>query len=446
MLPQEIIRRKREGEILTDAEIAFFVKGITDDSISEGQVAALAMAVFFNGMTMDERAALTRNMRDSGTVLDWKSLGLDGPVVDKHSTGGVGDKVSLMLGPIVGACGAFVPMISGRGLGHTGGTLDKFDSIPGYRTTPTLEEFAKVTREVGCAIIGQTSDLAPADKRFYGIRDVTATVESIPLITASILSKKLAAGLDSLVMDVKFGSGAFMNEYDRARELAQSITEVATRNGVPTVALLTDMEQVLGDTVGNALEMVEAINFLTGKHQEQRVYDVTMALAAEMLAVSGVATDVSEGLRQATDALESGKAAEVFGKMVASLGGPNDFVEKHANYLEAAPMTNAVTAAKTGRVLSMDARKVGLALVALKGGRTRADQKIDFAVGFTDFIKVGQPVSAETPLCVAHTRDQAQLDEATALLREAIVIGDGDVAPTGSEPAVRERIVASLKG
>ncbi len=443
MLPQEIIRRKREGEVLTDAEIAFFVKGITDDSISEGQVAALAMAVFFNGMTMDERAALTRNMRDSGTVLDWKALGLDGPVVDKHSTGGVGDKVSLMLGPIVGACGAFVPMISGRGLGHTGGTLDKFDSIPGYRTTPTLEEFAKVTREVGCAIIGQTSDLAPADKRFYGIRDVTATVESIPLITASILSKKLAAGLDSLVMDVKFGSGAFMNEYERARELAQSITEVATRNGVPTVALLTDMEQVLGDTVGNALEMRESIDFLTGKYQEQRVYDVTMALAAEMLAVSGVAADVSDGLRMATDVLNSGKAAEVFGKMVTSLGGPADFIEKNENYLEAAPMVNAVSAAKTGRVLSMDARKVGLALVALKGGRTRADQKIDFAVGFTDFIKVGQPVSAETPLCIAHTRDDAQLEEATKLLREAIVIGDGDVHSTGSEPAVRERIVAA---
>lgn len=443
MLPQEIIRRKREGEVLTDAEIAFFVKGITDDSISEGQVAALAMAVFFNGMTMDERAALTRNMRDSGSVLDWKALGLDGPVVDKHSTGGVGDKVSLMLGPIVGACGAFVPMISGRGLGHTGGTLDKFDSIPGYRTTPTLEEFAKVTREVGCAIIGQTSDLAPADKRFYGIRDVTATVESIPLITASILSKKLAAGLDSLVMDVKFGSGAFMNEYERARELAQSITDVATRNGVPTVALLTDMEQVLGDTVGNALEMRESIDFLTGKHQEQRVYDVTMALAAEMLAVSGVAADVSDGLRMATDALNSGKAAEVFGKMVTSLGGPADFIEKNENYLEAAQMVNAVTAAKTGRVLSMDARKVGLALVALKGGRTRADQKIDFAVGFTDFIKVGQPVSAETPLCIAHTRDDAQLEDATKLLREAIVIGDGDVHSTGSEPAVRERIVAA---
>tara|TARA_B100000674_G_scaffold408860_1_gene356249 strand:+ start:8430 stop:9770 length:1341 start_codon:yes stop_codon:yes gene_type:complete len=445
MLPQEIIRRKREGEVLTDAEIAFFVTGITDNSISEGQVAALAMAVFFNGMTMDERAALTRNMRDSGTVLDWKVLGLDGPVVDKHSTGGVGDKVSLMLGPIVGACGAFVPMISGRGLGHTGGTLDKFDSIPGYRTTPTLEEFAKVTREVGCAIIGQTSDLAPADKRFYGIRDVTATVESIPLITASILSKKLAAGLDSLVMDVKFGSGAFMAEYERARELAESITEVATRNGVPTVALLTDMEQVLGDTVGNALEMQEAIDFLTGKHQEQRVYDVTMALAAEMLAVSGVTADVSDGLRMATEALKSGKAAETFGKMVSSLGGPADFVENTSKYLEDAPIINTVTAAKTGRVLSMDARKVGLALVSLKGGRTRADQKIDFAVGFTDFIKVGQPVSAETPICMAHTRDAAQLEEATALLREAIVIGEGDVAPTGSEPAVRERIVARKK-
>ncbi|WP_417805175.1 thymidine phosphorylase [Thalassospira lucentensis] len=446
MLPQEIIRRKREGDVLTDAEIAFFVKGIADETISEGQVAALAMAVFFNGMTMDERVALTRNMRDSGTVLDWKSLGLDGPVVDKHSTGGVGDKVSLMLGPIVGACGAFVPMISGRGLGHTGGTLDKFDSIPGYRTAPTLDEFAKVTREVGCAIIGQTADLAPADKRFYGIRDVTATVESIPLITASILSKKLAAGLDALVMDVKFGSGAFMNEYERARELAQSITEVATRNGVPTVALLTDMEQVLGDTVGNSLEMREAIDFLTGKHQEQRVYDVTMALAAEMLAVSGVATDVADGLQMAGEALESGKAAEVFGKMVSSLGGPADFVEKHDTYLEAAPMVQAVTASKTGRVLSMDARKVGLALVSLKGGRTRADQKIDFAVGFSDFIKVGQPVSAESPLCIAHTRDQNQFDDATALLREAIEIGEGDVDETGDAPAVRERIVARKKG
>lgn len=442
MLPQEVIRRKREGETLSDDEIAFFVKGIADETISEGQVAAFAMAVFFQGMSMDERAALTRNMRDSGTVLDWPKLGLDGPVVDKHSTGGVGDKVSLMLGPIVGACGAFVPMISGRGLGHTGGTLDKFDSIPGYRTAPTLDEFAKVTREVGCAIIGQTADLAPADKRFYGIRDVTATVESIPLITASILSKKLAAGLDALVMDVKFGSGAFMTEYDRARELAQSITEVASRNGVPTTALLTDMEQVLGDTVGNSLEMREAVDFLTGKHQEQRVYDVTLALAAEMLALTGIATDVAEGLQKAAEALDSGRAAEVFGKMVSALGGPGDFVSNMDKHLETAPLVKEISAAKTGRVLSMDARKVGLALVALRGGRTRADQKIDHAVGFTDFIKVGQTVSAASPLCVAHVRDDNQLAEAEKLLRDAIVIGDGDVAETGDAAAVRERIVA----
>ncbi|MFH1803667.1 MAG: thymidine phosphorylase [Pseudomonadota bacterium] len=446
MLPQEIIRRKREGDVLSDAEIAFFVQGITDDSISEGQIAAFAMAIFFQGMTMDERAALTRNMRDSGTVLDWKKLGLDGPVVDKHSTGGVGDKVSLMLGPIVGACGAFVPMISGRGLGHTGGTLDKFDSIPGYRTTPDLAEFARVTREVGCAIIGQTADLAPADKRFYGIRDVTATVESIPLITASILSKKLAAGLDALVMDVKFGSGAFMENYDRARQLATSITEVAVRNGVPTTALLTDMDQVLGDTVGNALEVKEAVAFLKGSHQEKRVYDVTLALAAEMLALTQVANDVAHGLQMARDALDSGAAAEVFGKMVAELGGPADFMTNTDRHLEQAPMSAEITAAKAGHVVSMDARKVGLALVALKGGRTRADQKIDFAVGFTDFIKVGQAVSAASPLCVAHVRDENQLAQATQLLREAIVIGEPDVAAdTGQGPAVRERIVATIK-
>ena len=447
MLPQEIIRRKRQGDVLSEDEIAFFVKGIADLSISEGQVAAFAMAVFFQGMTMDERAALTRNMRDSGTVLDWKKLGLEkGPVVDKHSTGGVGDKVSLMLGPIVAACGAYVPMISGRGLGHTGGTLDKFDSIPGYRTAPDLAEFARVTREVGCAIIGQTADLAPADKRFYGIRDVTATVESIPLITASILSKKLAAGLDALVMDVKFGSGAFMNEYDRARELAQSITEVATRNGVPTTALLTDMDQVLGETVGNALEMKEAVDFLTGKTQEQRVYDVTMALAAEMLALTGIAADVADGLQKAAAALSSGRAAEVFGRMVGALGGPVDFVENIDKHQEAAPMVSEIAATKTGRIMSMDARKVGLALVALKGGRTRADQEIDHAVGFTDFVRVGQTVSAASPLCVAHTRDENQVRLAEKMLHEAIVIGDGDVAETGTAGAVRERIVAQRPG
>jgi len=282
-LPQEIIRRKRDGEKLTKEEIDFFVKGIADHSISEGQIGAFAMAVYFNGMEMDERVNLAIGMRDSGTVLDWSSLELDGPVVDKHSTGGVGDVVSLMLGPMVAACGGYVPMISGRGLGHTGGTLDKFDAIPGYNTEPDNELFRKVVKEVGVAIIGQTADLAPADKRFYGIRDVTATVESISLITASILSKKLAAGLDALVMDVKAGSGAFMPTYEGSEELAKSIVAVANGAGCKTTALLTNMDQVLASSAGNAVEVREAVQYLNGEYRNERLHEVTMELCAEML-------------------------------------------------------------------------------------------------------------------------------------------------------------------
>lgn len=256
MLPQEIIRKKRDKQRLTPAEIEFFVEGIISGAVSEGQIAAFAMAVFFRGMDMTERVALTRAMMNSGTVLDWNALKLDGPIVDKHSTGGVGDKTSLILGPIMAACGCYVPMISGRGLGHTGGTLDKFDAIPGYQTAPDLDTFRRVVREAGCAIIGQTADLAPADRRFYAIRDVTSTVESVPLITASILSKKLAAGLQGLVMDVKTGSGAFAAELEMARELADSIVRVANGAGVKTSALITDMNQVLGRTAGNAVEKI----------------------------------------------------------------------------------------------------------------------------------------------------------------------------------------------
>src|SRR6201991_4852395 len=253
MLPQEIIRKKRDGFTLSEAEIAFMIDGLTRNTVSEGQVAAFAMAVFFRGLAMPERVALTVAMRNSGTVLDWKSLDLPGPVIDKHSTGGIGDKVSLMLAPILAACGGFNPMISGRGLGHTGGTLDKLDAIPGYRSQPDLATFRKVVKEVGCAVIGQTDDLAPADRRLYAIRDVTATVESIPLITASILSKKLAAGLHRLVMDVKTGSGALMPDLASARELAQSIVAIARDAGLATTALITDMDEVLGTTAGHAL-------------------------------------------------------------------------------------------------------------------------------------------------------------------------------------------------
>ncbi|MCJ8311120.1 MAG: thymidine phosphorylase, partial [Hyphomicrobiales bacterium] len=279
-LPQETIRKKRDGLALSHEEISNFVQGITDNSITEGQVAALAMAVFFNGMNRDEAVALTLGMRDSGSVLDWSSLGGKGPVLDKHSTGGVGDNVSLMLAPAVAACGGYVPMISGRGLGHTGGTLDKLDSIPGYQSQPDIELFRKVTREIGCAVIGQTGDLAPADKRFYGIRDVTATVESVPLITASILSKKLAAGLGGLVLDVKCGNGAFMDDVEKARELAQSLVAVANGAGLPTTAILTDMNQSLSSSAGNAVEVNNCIDFLTGRHIDSRLWDVTVALGA----------------------------------------------------------------------------------------------------------------------------------------------------------------------
>ena len=275
MLPQEIIRKKRNRQPLSADEISEFIKGITDGSIMDAQTAALTMAVFLNGLNADETVALTMAMRDSGDVLEWK--GFDAPIVDKHSSGGVGDKVSLMLAPLLAACGVYVPMISGRGLGHTGGTLDKFDSIPGYKTMPDNDLFRRTVKEAGCAVIGQTGNLAPADKKIYAIRDVCGTVESIELITASILSKKLAAGLEYLVMDLKCGNGAFMDNIEDARKLARSIVKVANGAGTKTSALITDMNQVLGRTVGNALEMKEAVDFLKGENVDSRLAEITLA-------------------------------------------------------------------------------------------------------------------------------------------------------------------------
>ncbi len=441
-LPQEIIRAKRDGRTLTREQIESMVKGIADESVTEGQVAAFGMAVFFQGMDMDERICLTRAMKDSGTVLDWERLGLPSGVVDKHSTGGVGDKVSLMLAPLAAACGAYVPMISGRGLGHTGGTLDKFDSIPGYDTAPDLEIFARVTREVGCAVIGQTADLAPADRRFYAVRDVTATVESIDLITASILSKKLAAGLQGLVMDVKFGSGAFMEHYDDAQELARSIATVATGAGVPTVALLTDMNEVLGSTVGNSLEMIEAVEFLTNERSEVRLAEVTRALTAEMLVLAGVAKDAQDGAARVDEALASGRAAEVFGRMVAALGGPRDFMERWSEHLEVASLVVPVYPERPGFVTSMVNRDVGLALVGMGGGRTRADQKIDHGVGLSRFAHVGDAVGPDAPLCLIHARNKAQADQAAQAVLAAVTVAD---EKPQSGPVVRERIVGEAQ-
>ena len=440
-LPQEIIRKKRDGAELAAGEIEFFVQGLTDGAIGEGQVAAFAMAVFFRGMTIAERAALTRAMAGSGERIDWRATGLGGPVVDKHSTGGVGDKVSLILAPIVAAAGAFVPMISGRGLGHTGGTLDKLEAIPGYDTTPSLARFAEVVRTTGCAIIGQTGELAPADRRLYAIRDVTATVESIPLIAASILSKKLAAGLDALVMDVKFGSGAFMAAYDEARELAVSLATVASDAGLPTTALLTDMNQVLGTTVGNALEVREAVDVLTGARQEPRLLEVTLALAAEMLVLAGLAAGPDEGRRQAQAVLHDGRAAEHFGRMVRELGGPADFLAKVGDHLPEAPVVRPARPSRAGVVTSMDTRAIGVAVLQLGGGRSRADQRIDHAVGLSEVCPLGEPVGRDRPLALIHAPSEAAAARAEAALLVAIEIG---AKRPVAGPVIRERISGAV--
>jgi len=437
LLPQEIIRTKRDGKVLSKEEIDFFIKGIASDTVTEGQIAAFAMAIYFQDMTMDERVLLACAMRDSGSVLDWRSLNLNGPVVDKHSTGGVGDVISLMLGPMVAACGGYVPMISGRGLGHTGGTLDKFDAIPGYQTAPDNELFRKVVKEVGVAIIGQTGDLAPADKRFYATRDITATVESISLITASILSKKLAAGLDSLVMDVKAGSGAFMPTYEASEELAKSIVHVANGAGCKTTALLTNMDQVLASSAGNAIEVREAVQYLTGEYVNPRLHEVTMELCAEMLVLGDLAADISEGRNKLQAVLDNGKAAEVFGNMVSALGGPADFVENYDKYLATSEIIRPVYATHPGIVQSMDTRAIGMTVVAMGGGRRKASDKIDFAVGLNEFISLGEEASADRPLAMIHVRTEEQFAEAEKTIQQAFVCGNDALK---EQPQVYRRI------
>ena len=421
-LTQEIIRKKRDKGVLSAEEIQFFVRGITDGSVSEGQIAALGMAVFFNDMNMDERVAFTLAMRDSGHVLDWRALNLPGPVVDKHSTGGVGDVVSLLLGPMVAACGGYVPMISGRGLGHTGGTLDKFDAIPGYCTVPDNELFRKVVQDIGVAIIGQTAQLAPADKRFYSIRDVTATVESVAMITGSILSKKLSAGLDALVMDVKVGSGAFMPTYDKSVELAESIVAVGNGAGMQTSAILTDMNESLAPYAGNALEVRGAMDYLTGRSRPARLHEVTLALCAEMLVLGGLAATEEEARVKLDAVLASGAAAERFARMVSALGGPADLVEHPDKHLEQAPFIVPAPALSAGFANVRDCRAIGLAVVALGGGRRRPTDSIDFAVGLTDLVGLGEQVSVGQPLAMVHARTQAAAQQAVREIQEAYAI------------------------
>ncbi|AVR95606.1 thymidine phosphorylase [Pseudoduganella armeniaca] len=423
-LPQEIIRKKRDGGILSADEIRFFVGGITSGATTEGQIAALAMAVFFNDMTMDERVAFTLAMRDSGDVLEWKSLNLPGPVMDKHSTGGVGDVVSLLLGPMIAACGGFVPMISGRGLGHTGGTLDKFDSIPGYCTVPDNELFRKVVKDVGVAIIGQTASLAPSDKKFYSIRDVTATVESVAMITGSILSKKLSAGLDVLAMDVKAGSGAFMPTYEKSVELAESIVQVGNGAGMLTSALLTDMNESLAPAAGNAVEVRCAIDYLTGKARPARLHEVTMALCAEMLVLGKLAANESEARAKLQASLDSGAAAERFARMVTALGGPADLLENMDRHLEQAPVIVEVPALQSGYAAATNCRGLGLAVVSLGGGRRRPQDAIDFAVGLTNLAELGQKIDAGQPLAIVHARSEEAAKQAVAEVQAAYTIAD----------------------
>ncbi|TVP70852.1 MAG: thymidine phosphorylase [Rhodobacteraceae bacterium] len=434
MLYQELIRRKRDKQALSAAEITALVQGITSGDLGDAQLGAFAMAVVLNGLELPERVALTEAMRDSGTVLEWAR----GPVIDKHSTGGIGDNVSLMLAPALAVCGAVVPMISGRGLGHTGGTLDKLDAIPGYTTAPDEARVQAVVRDLGCAIIGQTASLAPADKRFYAVRDVTGTVESRDLITASILSKKLAAGLEGLVLDVKCGNGAFMATQAEAVDLARALVEVATGAGCKTVALLTDMNAPLAPAAGNALEVSVAVDFLTGRARFPQLWDVTCALGAEALLLSGLASDLDAARAAMEDAFTSGRAAERFGQMVSALGGPADFMERPDAYLPQAPVIRAVAAPRAGHVAGFKAREIGLAVIELGGGRRQPTDRIDPSVGIAQIVAEGTQVAPGDPLAVIHAADEPAAARAEAAFLAACHLGD---APS-ERPLILERISA----
>jgi thymidine phosphorylase len=433
MLFTDVIRRKRDGGELSDDEIRFFVDGLADESLPAEQVSSLAMAIFLNSMSFEEAGKLTLAMAASGTVLDWSQEGLDGPVVDKHSTGGVGDKVSFLLAPIAAACGCYVPMISGRGLGHTGGTTDKAECIPGYNATPDFDTFRKVVKEVGCAIIGQTTDLAPADRRFYSIRDVTGTVESVPLITASILAKKIAAGLQGLVMDVKVGSGAFMDIDQRAEELARSIIGTAAKAGLKTHAVITDMNEVLGTTAGNALEIEESVLYLRNEWRDARLDEVTLSLCAEMLLVGGIETDRGKAREKCDESVASGRAAEIFNRMVSALGGPSDFVEQYDKHLVRAPVVRPVHG--SGIVNAVNTRAIGNAIIELGGGRRQVGEKLDWSVGFSKIASIGTQLDGDTPLAVVHAASTADAEKAEQNLLAACQLADS--APT-ERPVIGE--------
>lgn len=437
-LPQELIRIKRDKGELSHEQIAAFISMVNDQRMSDSQTASMAMAIFLNGMGRKETAALTTAMRDSGDVLEWPDA--TRPIIDKHSTGGVGDNVSLILAPLAASCGLDVPMISGRGLGHTGGTLDKLEAIPGYNATPDISKFRSVVKNIGCAIIAQTANLAPADKKIYAIRDITATVESVPLIVASILSKKLASGVQGLVLDVKCGNGSTTSDADEAGKLAQELVDVANRAGLPTSALVTDMNEPLASAIGNATEVVNAIEFLTGQSRDVRLYRVIIQLTAHMLMAGGITCDYYRAEATAQRNLSNGKAAELFGKMVHELGGPTDIVENFDTHLPKAQIRREIKATRSGCVNSYQTRALGMAIVALGGGRSHPSDKLDYSVGLSKIRTIGTTIEAGETLAMAHVNSDEQFDELSKRFNQACEITD---SPAFIRKPILKKITAS---
>ncbi len=433
MIPQWIIEKKRDGEALDPEELKFFIEGYTKGDIPDYQMAAMAMAIYFRGMTMEETATLTELMMNSGDLVDTSSIEL--PKVDKHSTGGVGDKISLLLAPLVACCDAAVPMISGRGLGITGGTLDKMESIPGYRVGLSEKEFVQVLQQCGCSMIGQTGRLAPADKKLYALRDVTATVPSIPLITGSIMSKKLAEGIDALVMDVKWGKGAFMKTYEDARKLAETIVEVGTRMGKGMAGVISDMNQPLGLAAGNTVEVIESMEALKGNGPAD-LMELTLELCSRMLMLVGKVETREAGVAELQKHIDSGAAFERFKQMVELHGGDPSALDDYSK-MPTAQIQEPVTATDSGYIAEVSAEQVGRAVIILGGGRSKTDDKVDHAVGVTDLIKVGAQISSGDRLLTVHANDQNKLEEAKKMLAKAITYSADPVTP---DPLIKEII------
>lgn len=429
----DIIAKKRDGRVLTRDEISFFVAGVTDGSWAEYQASSLLMAIVLRGMTPEETAWLTDAMVTSGVRVNLSQI--SGVKVDKHSTGGVGDKTSLILAPLVASCGLPVPMMSGRGLGHTGGTLDKLEAIPGFCVRLSLEEMTRALERVGCAMIGQTEHIAPADRRLYALRDVTGTIESIPLISASIMSKKIAAGIDALVLDVKTGSGAFMKTEADSRRLAESLVAIGNASGVKTEALITDMEVPLGRAVGNSLEVIECIEAMRGNGPAD-LMEVTMALTVSMLIFGGVATTPEDARRKAQHAIDSGAALDRFRRIIETQGGDPDVVDD-VSRLPRVEKRRVIKATRSGYLIRMDAELVGRASVVLGAGRDRVEDPVDPAVGILVNVKPGAQIRAGDALLEILYRDDMRLERAAALATSAIVIGD---EPPADRPLILGKV------